>query len=269
MTDRDPLRVRLFGYGVPYRVKFGPEGAVQPLETGPAKEAEDLARELAALAGLGAEEGVVEEGAWALSMPFGRCGVDGLPREYLKVFHQEEGYLDLLGTKGYEAVSLIEGEKVELAPGAVARVRARPRSGRRVVAAFQTEDHTPLLGNAAPFTLDGAVPEDYAERLIKCHAAFDRVRGMADSDRQGYRELLDGFFQKMAAALEGDEEVERTQREARAQGPYDVADQEVMFARQQGLLTAEVVARIRRREEGLFRFPGMFGGITTLFNLIA
>ena len=63
MTDRDPLRVRLFGYGVPYRVKFGPEGAVQPLETGPAKEAEDLARELAALAGLGAEEGVVEEGA--------------------------------------------------------------------------------------------------------------------------------------------------------------------------------------------------------------
>jgi hypothetical protein len=268
MTDRDPLRVRLFGYGVPYRVKFGPEGAVQPLETGPEKEAEDLARELAAVAGLGAEEGVVEEGAWALSMPFGRCGVDGLPREYLKIFHQEEGYLDILGTEGYEAIILKDGEKVELTPGIVARVRARPRPGRRVVAAFQTEDHTPLLGNAAPFTLDGAVPDDYAERLVKCHTAFDRVKGMADSDWQGYREILDGFFQKMAAALEEDEEVSRTQKEARAQGTYDVPDQEVMFARQQGLLTAEVVARIRSREEGLFRFPGMFGGITTLFNLI-
>lgn len=268
MTDRDPLRVRLFGYGVPYRVKFGPEGAVQPLETGPEKEAEDLARELAALAGLEAEEGPVEEGVWALSMPFGRCGVDGLPREYLKIFHQEEGYLDLLGAEGYEVVPLKEGERVKLTPGVVARVRARPRPGRRVVAAFQTEDHTPLLGNAAPFSLDGAVPDDYAERLIKCHAAFDRVKGMADSDRQGYREILDGFFRKMAAALEGDQKVSQTQKEARVQGTYDVPDQEVMFARQQGLLTAEVISRIRIREEGLFRFPGMFGGITTLFNLI-
>ena len=268
MSDRDPLCVRLFGYGVPYRVRFGTDGSVQPLETGPEREAEDLARELAALGGLGETPGSVEEDAWALSMPFGRCGVDGLPREYLMVHHLEEGYLDVLREDGCEAVPLEEGEMVTVVPGMVIRVRARPEPGRRVVAAFQTEDRTPLLGNAAPFTLDGVVPDEYSERLRKCHAAFDQVRVLAEGNPGEYREALGRFFSEMAARIRGNEEIRTIQEDARGQGTYDADDQGALFSRQRGLLNDEVIARIRQRDEVLFRFPGMFGGITTLFNLI-
>lgn len=268
MSDRDPLRVRLFGYGAPYRTRCGTDGAVQPLETGPEREAEDLARELAALAGLEETPGIVEEDAWALSMPFGRCGVDGLPCEYLMVHHLEEGYLDVLRKDGYEALSLKEGEMVTIVPGMVIRVRARPRPGRRVVVAFQTEDRTPLLGNAAPFTLDGMVPDGYGERLRKCHAAFDRVKALAEGNIGEYRKALDLFFSGMAARIRRNEEIRAIQGEARAQGTYDADDQGIFFTRQRKLLSEEVMGRIRARDEALFRFPGMFGGITTLFKLI-
>ena len=268
MSDRDPLCVRLFGYGVPYRVRFGTDGSVQPLETGPEREAEDLARELAVLSGQEGTPGTVEEGTWALSMPFGRCGVDGLPREYLMVYHLEEGYLDVLGKEGCEAVPLEEGGMVTVVPGMIIRVRARPRPGRRVVAAFQTEDRTPLLGNAAPFTLDGVVPDEYSQRLRKCHAAFDQIRALAEVNPDGYQEALERFFSGMAASIRGNEEIRAIQREARGQGTYDADDQGSFFTRQRELLDDEVLGRIRDRDEALFRFPGMFGGITTLFNLI-
>jgi hypothetical protein len=134
--------------------------------------------------------------------------------------------------------------------------------------AFQTEDRTPLLGNAGPFTLDGGVPDGYGERLVRCHAAFDRIRELAGRNPAEYQEALDRFFTGMAARIQGDEEVRRTQKVARVQGTYEVADQEALFARQRGLLTGEGIDRIRRRDEALFRFPGMFGGITTLFKLI-
>ena len=41
---KDPLRVRLFGYGVPYRVHFDADGGVQPLDTDVAREATDRTR---------------------------------------------------------------------------------------------------------------------------------------------------------------------------------------------------------------------------------
>ena len=268
MANADPLRVRLFGYGVPYRVRLAYDGTVQPLETGPAREAGDLARELAAMIGLAVEETMVEEGAWALSMPFGRCGVEGLPREYLIVHHLEEGYLDVLAEEGCKAHPLNEGEMVQLVPGMVARVRGRPLPGRRVVVAFQTEDRTPLMGNAAPFTVDGLVPEGYSERLVKCHTAFRRMQELAEKDVVEYRERLDAFFRNMEEGLAGNQEVHRVQEEARIQGTYDVEDQGVLFGRQRELLNEDVIEGIRKQDEKLFRFPGMFGGITTLFNLI-
>ena len=268
MANTDPLRVRLFGYGVPYRVRLADDGVVQPLETGPSREAGDLARELAAMSGLAAEETLVEEDAWALSMPFGRCGVEGLPKEYLVVHHLEEGYLDVLAEGGCKVHPLEEGEMVQLVPGMVVRVRGRPLPGRRVVVAFQTEDRTPLMGNAAPFTVDGLVPENYSERLVKCHAAFRQMQELAEKDVVEYRERLDAFFRNMEEELAGNQEVHRVQEEARIQGTYDVEDQGVLFGRQRELLNEDVIEGIRKQDEKLFRFPGMFGGITTLFNLI-
>jgi hypothetical protein len=153
-------------------------------------------------------------------------------------------------------------------PGTVIRFRAKPRPGRRVLVAFQTEDRTPLLGNAAPFTLDGKVPEAYAERLIQCHAAFDAARCLAEADPPAYRRTLDGFFSAMAQRLADNAEVTRTQSEARAQGTYLEQDQLPLFGRQRNLLTESVIERIGQQEEGLFRFPGMFGAVASLGKLV-
>ena len=265
----DPLNARLFGYGVPYRVRFAADGEVQPLETEAAQEAEDLARELTAFTGKGVESREEKEGVWTLSMPFGRCGVKGRPREYLMVHHIEEGYLDVLFEDGGEARRVEEGEVLEILPGMVIRVRARARAGRRVLVGFQTEDRTPLQGNAAPFTLDGKVPEAYQARLVKAHRAFKQMWKWAAEDRGRYQESLARFFADMAAALEGDEGIARIQTAARREGAYEVADERALFARQQGMVSEEVLERIRRQDAELFRFPGMFGGITTLFKLMS
>ena len=96
MTEQNPLRVRLFGYGAPYLVRFGSAGEVEPLATLAEAEAAALVQELAALTGRVAPLAETEPDAWALSMPFGRCGVAGLPREYLIPWHCVEAYLDLL-----------------------------------------------------------------------------------------------------------------------------------------------------------------------------
>jgi hypothetical protein len=268
MANPDPLRVRLFGYGVPYQVHFSDTDSVSPLPTSAAEEARDLARELRVLRDGSGESFNGDSDSWALSMSFGRCGVDGLPHEHLMVHHAREAWLDLLSNRGYESRPLREGEITKLLPGAVARVRARPRPGRRVIVAFQTEDRTPLLGNAAPFTLDDDVPDDYADRLIKTHAAFNAVKQMAERDPSACQKALSHFLDAMAARLAGDDQVRQAQEEARKAGTYDVADEATSFARQRQLLTDEVLARIESQDELLFRFPGMFGGITTLFNAI-
>jgi hypothetical protein len=61
--------------------------------------------------------------------------------------------------------------------------------------------------------------------------------------------------------------VRQTQAQARQEGAYATDGEEALFARQQALLSPEVIARIGRQDPELFRFPGMFGGITTLFRV--
>jgi hypothetical protein len=268
MPATDPLRARLFGYGVPYRARFGTDGEVLPLKTNPAREATDLANELALLIGTDGSSSQSEDGAWALSMPFGRCGVDGRPHEYLTIYNIEEGFLDVLTDKGYKARDITAGEPQPIVPGMVIRLRARPSAGRRVLVGFQTEDRTPLQGNAAPFTLDGIVPDAYDARLIKAHAAFHQLQTMSTEDPTNYRDTLEEFFSTMATAIAGNPEITQIQDEARRQGAYSVEDEKALNARQQALLKSEVLERIRNQDEALFRFPGMFGGITTLFNLV-
>ena len=268
MPNTDPLRARLFGYGVPYRAHINANGEVTPLATDAHREATDLANELAALTDMDWIPTQAAEQTWALSMPFGRCGVAGRPLEYLTVHHIDSGFLDVLGPEGYEERSITAGIPQTITPGMVIRLRAQPQQGHRVLVGFQTEDRTPLQGNAAPFTLDGIVPDAYDARLGKAHAAFQQVQNMATTDPLGYRNTLKHFFTNMAKAIAANADIPKIQAEAQHQGAYSVADETIQNARQQALLTPQVLERIRKQDADLFRFPGMFGGITTLFNLI-
>ena len=262
---REILGVRLFGYGVPYRARFH-GGVVEPLQTGPEAEAADLAQALARLRGApGTSE---NDDAWAVSMPFGRCGLNGLPREHLRVFAAREAWLDLLTWEGPREVAVSPGLPVAIEPQSVVRLRARPQPGGRVLVAFQTQDRTPLMGNAAPFTLDGEVPDRWDERLRKGHEAFAAVAGLWSGDRPAYEAALERFFGSMAEELEGDDAVAAVCEEARGAGSYDAADEGVFFDYQEGMLDEPLLARIRAQDPEMFRFPGMFGGIATLFNCL-
>ncbi|MEW6750732.1 MAG: hypothetical protein AB1505_07110 [Candidatus Latescibacterota bacterium] len=271
----DPLKVRLFGYGVPYRVHFAADGAVLPLPTDPLAEAADLARALRAHLGIVAPAAVPPAAGpqwardlWCLSMPLGRSGLGGLPHEHLKVHGFAEAWMDVLDAQGQHSWPLAPGETVRVIPGRVVRVRARPHPPGRVLVAFQTEDRTPLAGNAAPFTLDGCVPAGYDERLRTCHAAFDCARRLAGSDPAAFQEVLEAFFGRMRAQLAADPQIAATQAAARQEGTYGLEDQEPLFARQQEMLTPERLERLERADPELFRFPGMFGGIATLFTQV-
>ena len=255
----DPLRARLFGYGVPYQVDVDETGAVAPRPTDAGGEAERLCRALHQLSGEGED---ATEGDWVYSLPFGRCGIQGRPREHIIAHFCAEAYLDVLSMDGVKTQPLAAGEIADIEPGSVVRFRARPLEHRCVLMAFQTEDRTPLLGHAAPFTLDGEVPDDWRERLVKCHAAFDAA---ADSE---HRPLLERFFGSMAAKLAADPEIAAAQEQARREGSYSVEEEQVLFDRQLALLDETVLARIRDQDEAVFRFPGMFGGVAPLFNLV-
>lgn len=263
----DPLEVRLFGYGTPYRVGLDEGGTIEPKDTDADLEAESLYRSIRLLKGLvGSANSDEAAGEWAYSMPFGRCGVEGLPREHLVVHFCAEAHLDVLSEEGFTTLKLDEGEIAHIEPRTVVRLRALPRQYHRVLVAFQTEDRTPLRGNAAPFTLDGVVPDDWHERLITCHAAFDEA---ADQAKQGWhRPWLERFFGEMAEQLAGDPEIAAIQQEAREQGSYDVVEEQVFFLRQRELVDDAALDRIKARDEAVFRFPGMFGGVAPLFNLI-
>ena len=269
MPEADPLEVRLFGYGVPYRASRNADGTFQPLETDSALEAEDLSHELNALVGLKAADRPGTDEDWAVSMAFGRCGVGARPREYLKIYHAREAYLDLLGRDGLEEKPFAAGEVATIFPGTVVRIRARPLPSRRVLVGFQTEDRTPLLGNAAPFTLDSFVPDAYDARFVKVHQAFQEAVRMAGEDSAAYAQTLDRFFGSMAEALKGKSEIAEIQEEARLAGSYSVADEKAIAARQRALLNPEVIDRVCTQDSDLFRFPGTFGGITTLFTLLS
>lgn len=259
----DPLGVRLFGYGVPYRVEVDAAGVVAPRPTDAAGEAERLCRALRQLCGEG--EGVAD-GDWVYSLPFGRCGIQGRPREHIVAHFCAEAYIDVLSMDGVKTQPLAAGEIADIEPGSVVRFRARPLENQCVLVAFQTEDRTPLLGHAAPFTLDGEVPDDWRERLVKCHAAFDAAAEQAPNG--GHRLLLERFLGTMAEKLDDDPEIATTQEQARHEGSYAVADEQALFDRQCALLDEAVLGRIRDQDEAVFRFPGMFGGVAPLFNLI-
>ena len=130
--------------------------------TDAASEAERLCRALCQLCGEG--EGATE-GDWVYSLPFGRCGIQGRPREHIIAHFCAEAYIDVLSMDGVETQPLAAGEIADIEPGSVVRFRARPLEHHCVLVAFQTEDRTPLLGHAAPLTLDGEVPDDWRERL--------------------------------------------------------------------------------------------------------
>ena len=262
---REILGVRLFGYGVPYRARVR-GGVVEPLETGPETEAADLAQALARLHGApGTGE---SDDAWAVSMPFGRCGLNGLPREHIRVFAAREAWLHLLTWEGPQVVAVKPGQPVAIEPQSVVRLHARPQPGGRVLVAFQTQDRTPLMGNAAPFTLDGEVPERWNERLRKGHEAFTEAAGLWAGDRTAYEAALERFFGSMTEKLEGDAGVAAVCEEAHGAGSYDAADERVFFDYQEGMIHEPLLARIRAQDPELFRFPGMFGGIATLFNCL-
>ena len=259
----DPLRARLFGYGVPYRVEVDAAGAVVPKPTDAAGEAERLCRALRQLCG--EVEGATDSD-WAYSLPFGRCGIQGRPCEHIVAYFCAEAYIDVLSMDGVKTQPLAAGEIADIEPGSIVRFRARPLEHHCVLVAFQTEDRTPLLGHAAPFTLDGEVPDDWRERLVKCHAAFDAAAAQASDG--GHRPLLERFFGTMAEKLAGDPEIAAVQEQARREGSYAVADEQALFDRQRALLDEAVLDRIRDQDEAVFRFPGMFGGVAPLFNLI-
>lgn len=259
----DPLRARLFGYGVPYRVEVDAAGAVVPKPTDAAGEAERLCRALCQLRVKG--QGATESD-WVYSLPFGRCGIQGRPREHIIAHFCAEAYLDVLSMDGVETQPLAAGEIADIEPGSVVRFRARSLEHHCVLVAFQTEDRTPLLGHAAPFTLDGEVPDDWRERLVKCHAAFDAAAAKAADG--GHRPLLERFLGTMAEKLAGDPEIAAAQEQARREGSYAVAEERALFDRQRALLDEAVLDRIRDQDEAVFRFPGMFGGVAPLFNLV-
>ena len=259
----DPLRARLFGYGVPYRVEVGEGGAVVPRPTDAAGEAERLCRALRQLRG---EDAGATDGHWAYSLPFGRCGVRGRPREHIIAHFCAEAYLDVLSTNGLKTQPLAAGAIADIEPGSVVRFRARPMKNHPVLVAFQTEDRTPLLGHAAPFTLDDEVPDDWRERVVKTHAAFDAAAAQASAG--GHRPLLERFLATMAKKLAGDPAIPAAQARARREGSYAVAAEQALFDRQRALLDEALLARIRDQDEAVFRFPGMFGGVAPLFSLV-
>ncbi len=259
----DPLQARLFGYGVPYRVEVDAAGVVAPRPTDAAGEAERLCRALRQLRG---EGNGATDGGWVYSLPFGRCGVQGRPREHIIAHFCAEAYLDVLSMDGLKTQPLAAGEIAHIEPATVVRLRARPLENHCVLVAFQTEDRTPLLGHAAPFTLDGEVPDDWRERVVKCHAAFAATAARVGGE---HRPLLERFLGVMAEKLDGDPAIPAAQEQARCEGSYAVEDEQALFERQRTLFDEAVLARIRDQDEAVFRFPGMFGGVAPLFSLVA
>tara|TARA_B100000686_G_C16787054_1_gene975942 strand:+ start:2418 stop:3242 length:825 start_codon:yes stop_codon:yes gene_type:complete len=262
----DILKVRLFGFGIPYRSLLV-DGTFEPVETSPQIEATELAQELSRFRHKNPESGDSDD-TWAVSVPFGRCGIEGLPREHLMLFSAQQAFLDVLAKSGPREIAINPGQIIAVEPQTVVRVRAKPHMGRRVVVAFQTQDRTPLLGNAAPFTLDGQIPDAYDDRLRKGHQAFAKIEKLWTDDKSAYNLVLENFFRLMSDNLAQSKEALTIIEKARTVGSYSVVDERVFLDYQRSLIDDELLNRIRVLDDELFRFPGMFGGITTLFNYL-
>tara|TARA_B100001115_G_scaffold182763_1_gene179811 strand:- start:146 stop:952 length:807 start_codon:yes stop_codon:yes gene_type:complete len=255
---------RLFGYGIPYRVKCDKTVGFSVVETSAEQEAKVLASTLSNLQREAVLEGEMDP-LWAYSMPFGRCGIEGLPREYIQVHFSQEAYVDVLRGEGVATRAVSNGEVVAIEPRTVVRLRARPAKGGRVLVAFQTQDHTPLHGNAGPFVIEGPAPEDWRERLLYCYAAFEETSAMMSQER---KVVLDRFFDAMAVRIADVAEVHSLRESARTVGSYVTHDEDLFFDRQRVLLSETTMARVARADEEVFRFPGMFGAVAPLFSLI-
>lgn len=269
----DPLRPRLFGYGLLYQASLSSSGELYAAPAEGASEAAALARGLRGLTAAGAcgEPAVTPEDddKWAVSVPFGRCGLEGRPLEYLIAYHVAEGYLEELGPDGFRAHAVEAGRVMTIAPGRVVRLRMRSQAGKRALVAFQTEDRTPLHGHAAPISLGGLpAPQDHPTRLQSAWQAFESLRTMVADDPARYGQELDGFFARMRQSLAGDGHVDRLRQEARQDGSYEVEDQQALFERQQALLTGDLLERIGGADPEVFRFPGMFGAVCPLFDVL-
>lgn len=276
------LSTRLFGYAILYGARqVGGEGALAtfaPVVADPAAQARILARELShhlgirsAEADAGADAGEETEAVpeAAISVPFGRCGIDGLPLEHVRLYQFVDAAADVLRPGGVESRPLREGETLLVEPGSVVRFRARPRPGRRVLVAFQTEDRTPLFGNASPLTPEGEDPSmEAAQRLRQTTGAFCQLWQQIDAGSQQGRERLERFFAQMATRLVDPREVAAARAAARAAGSYDAGPSPALFDRARQLVTTAVLGRIAAGETALFRYPGMFGAVAPLFSLL-
>ena len=261
-----PLGARLFGYGILYRARLrgggGASAACDPLPADPAEEARALADELRCHLEGGAPAGESPDEV-GLSVPFGRCGIDGRPLEHVRLYHAARAFVDVLTPRGAASRPVEEGRTVLVSPGSVVRFRAVPRAGHRVLVAFQTEDRTPLHGHAAPLTRAGEPPPAGAEaRLRQTTEAFAALW------KSGGGSPLQGFFGRMAAAVAEDPGVEAARQAALASGSYEAGADPALFDRARALLTPGVLERIAGGEEPLFRFPGMFGAVAPLFPLL-
>ena len=72
----------------------------------------------------------------------------------------------------------------------------------------------------------------------------------------------------MAEGLADNPAIAAIQADARAAGSYEVVEERGLFERQRALLDAAALERIKAQDEAVFRFPGMFGAVAPLFNLI-
>lgn len=257
------LRTRLFGYAVLFRAREV-AGGFEPVDVTAADEAKALARELELHVGepVGPNG---PNGEVGISVPFGRCGIDGRPLEHVRVLHAEQAWVDTLGPSGLHTRVVAEGETILVEPGVFVRFRGRPRRGGRVLVAFQTEDRSPLFGHATPLSAVGqTVPSDPAARLRQTTAAFETM-GL-DKALAGTR--LQELFAHMARSVGEDAEVAAAQTAARAAGSYAAGPAADLFDDTSRLLTPDVIHRIRKGDATLFRFPGMFGAVAPLFPLL-
>ncbi|MBT6148559.1 MAG: hypothetical protein HOH74_24200 [Gemmatimonadetes bacterium] len=259
------LQARLFGYAILFRAR-DVAGGYEAVEVDAEEEAQALARELQLHVGevIGnSDGGPVDE--LGLSVPFGRCGIEGRPLEHVRIYHAEQAWVDTLGPGEPRSTAVAEGETILVEPGAFVRFRARPRPGRRVLIAFQTEDRSPLAGHAAPLTAAGqTVPTEAGPRLDQTTAVFESLWLDATAAQSRQAEL----FAHMATAVQNSTEVAAAQQSARDSGSYSVGGAADLFDLARSMLTEEVIERIGAADAALFRFPGMFGAVAPLFPLL-